>query len=65
MSEIKTEFDAAVATARHALEQFNKTRSWIQSAGDHDCRRGGGYGSRQARLPSAGTGSYRPNRSPP
>jgi hypothetical protein len=23
MSEIKTEFEAAVATARHALEQFN------------------------------------------
>jgi hypothetical protein len=24
MSEIKTEFEAAVATARHALEQFNE-----------------------------------------
>jgi hypothetical protein len=62
MNEIQTEFDAAVATARHALEQFNNeplVDSKREGQGSH---RGSVSGATPQRLLSVGTGSCARNR---
>jgi hypothetical protein len=56
MSEIQAEFDAAVATARHALEEFNKEPLVELSGAGHGSHRGFGCGATPQRLLSATTG---------
>jgi hypothetical protein len=60
VNETQTEFETALATARHALERFNAGRWWTRSAAGLVYRRGGESGSSRVRSPNGGTGSFRP-----
>ena len=63
MAGIQAEFDTAVETARHALEQFNAEPLVASKRGGPRLTRGSGCGSRRPRSRNAGIGSCRRGRS--